>query len=75
MLETLYQILIIRFEVVLGDFDKRFALLDLKALKELSEVALTAQTLPEFKNALAEMVLKIDTISPCSDNNGGKQKK
>ncbi len=74
MLETLYQILIIRFEVVLGGFDERFEPLDLESLKELSEVALTAQTLIEFENALAEMISKVNTTSPLSDN-GGEQEK
>ncbi len=74
MLETLYQILIIRFEIVLGDFDEHFELLDLKALKELSEVALTVQTLAEFKNTLAEIVSKVNPTSPYPDN-GEEQEK
>ncbi len=68
MLETLYQILIIRFEVVGGDFDERFEGLDLEVLKKLSEVALKVQSLAEFENTLAEMVSKVETVSPRSDN-------
>ena len=56
LLETLYQILIIRFEVVLGDYDERFEMLDLKSLKELSKVALTVQTLAEFEKALTNVL-------------------
>ncbi len=73
-LEGLHQTLTIRFDIVLEEFDERFEPLDLKSLKELSEVALTAQTLTKFKNALAEMISKVDTTSPRSDN-GGEQEK
>ncbi len=67
MVDTLYQILIIRFEIVLGSFDKHFERLELKALKELSDVALTAQTLPDFENALTKIVAKINIPSSHSD--------
>ncbi len=74
LLETLYQILIIRFEVALGDYDEHFETLDLKSLKELSKVALTVQTLAEFENVLADMVLKVDPTSPRSDNSEEQEK-
>ncbi len=60
-LEGLHQILTIRFDIVLEEFEERFEQLDLKSLKQLNEVALTVQTLVEFENVLADMVLKVDT--------------
>ncbi len=60
-LEGLHQILTIRFEVGVENFDEFLKQLDLKSLKQLNEVALTVQTLVEFKNVLADMVLKVDT--------------
>ncbi|MCP4458504.1 MAG: Rpn family recombination-promoting nuclease/putative transposase, partial [Cytophagales bacterium] len=74
MVEMLYQTLIIRFGVVLGDYDERFESLDLKSLKELSKVALTAQTLAEFEQALTDMASTPETTSPRSDN-GEEQEK
>ncbi len=73
-LEALRQALTVRFDVVLGKFDESFEQLDLKSLKQLNEVALTVQTLIEFENVLAEIVSKVATTSPHSDN-GGEQEK
>lgn len=60
-LEALRQTLTIRFNVVLGEFDKRIEQHNLRSLKQLNEVALTAQTLPDFEKALAEMLAKLET--------------
>ncbi len=73
-LEGLQQTLTIRFDVVLEKFDESFEQLDLKALKQLNEMALTVQTLVEFENALVEIASKIDTTLSHSDN-GGEQEK
>ncbi len=66
--KALNRTLTVRFDVVLGEFDERFEPLDLKSLEQLNEVALTVQTLAEFKKALAEMVSTQETTSPRSDN-------
>ncbi len=63
-LKALRQILTLRFDVTLGEFDKRFEALDLKTLEQLNEVALMAQTQAEFKNALAEIASKVDPTPP-----------
>ncbi len=60
-LKALNQILTVRFDIVLGEFDERFEPLDLKSLGQLTEVALKVQTLAEFENALAEITSKVDT--------------
>ncbi len=73
-LKALSQILSVRFDVGLGEFDKRFELLDLRSLEQLNEVALTVQALAEFENALAEIASKVDTTSSHSDN-GEEQEK
>jgi flagellar biosynthesis/type III secretory pathway protein FliH len=67
-LKALHQTLTIRFDVVLGEFDKHFESLDLKSLEQLNEIALTVQTLAEFEKVLADMISKIDVTSPRSDN-------
>lgn len=61
ILEVLYQILAIRFDVGLGEFEKRFERLDLESLKRLNEAALTAQTLVEFENTLADVLSNVAT--------------
>lgn len=60
-LKGLHQILTIRFEVALGDFDERFEPLELKSLEQLNEIALTVKTLVEFEEALTEMLSKLET--------------
>ena len=48
-IETIAQILAIRFQVPLGEFDKKLESLDTEILKELVEVALTAEALEQFE--------------------------
>ncbi len=55
-IESLGQILAIRFDVALGEFDKHFEELDLKPLKELTEVALTVDSLAKFEDELTKML-------------------
>ncbi len=57
-IEALNQIVTIRFSVELGKFEKQLDRLTLKALKELTEIALTVESLADFKKALTEMHLK-----------------
>jgi predicted transposase YdaD len=57
MLKALHQTLTIRFQVASGEFDKRLEELDLKLLEQLNEVALRVQTLAEFEQALADLLL------------------
>jgi predicted transposase YdaD len=59
-LKGLHQILTIRFDVALREFDERFEQLDLKPLEQLNEVALMVQTLAEFENALGEMLSMLE---------------
>ncbi len=57
-IESLGQILVIRFGIALGEFDKHFEELDLKPLKELTEVALTVDSLTKFEDELTNMLPK-----------------
>ncbi len=57
-LKALNQALTIRFDVVLGKFDKQFAKLDLKSLEQLNKVALKVNTLTDFEKALTAMPRK-----------------
>ncbi len=67
-LKALHQTLTIRFDVTLEEFNKQVESLDLKTLEQLNKVALSAQTLAEFKNTLAKIDSKADTTLPHSDN-------
>jgi predicted transposase YdaD len=67
-LKALRQTLTIRFDIALGEFDERFESLGLKWLEQLNEVALTVQTLAEFKDALADMLSKLETTAPPPDD-------
>jgi len=73
-LKGLHQILTIRFDVALGDFDERFEQLDLKSLEQLNEIALTAQTLAEFEEALAEMLSELEAAQDHSDKDEPQEK-
>jgi predicted transposase YdaD len=59
-LEALRQILTIRFKIELDEFDEQLKQLDLESLKKLNEAALTAQSLPEFKGILNDMLSELD---------------
>ncbi len=52
---ALNRTLTIRFDVVLGKFDKQFAKLDLKSLEQLNEVALKVNSLVDFEKALTDI--------------------
>ena len=67
-LKALNQTLIVRFDVVLGEFDEQFERLDLKSLEQLNEVALTVQTLAEKEKAVADRVSTVETTAHRADN-------
>ncbi len=56
--ESLNQIVTLRFSVELGKFEKQVARLTLKTLKKLTEIALTVESLADFEKALTEMRFK-----------------
>ena len=56
--ESLNQIIALRFSVELGKFEKQLAKLTLKDLKDLTEIALTVESLADFEKALTDMYLK-----------------
>ncbi len=58
MIKALNQTLTIRFDVVLGEFDKQFAKLDIKSLEQLNKVALKVNSVADFEKALTAMPRK-----------------
>jgi hypothetical protein len=54
MVETISQILLLRIAVKTGHFEKALNCLPLDALKELSKIALTVETISEFETVLKE---------------------
>ncbi len=67
-IESLGQILAIRLDVVLEEFDKPFETLDLQSLKALIEAALTVDTLAEFEDALTKMFPQDEANTESPDN-------
>ena len=63
-IESIAQILTIRFHAPLGEFDEAMRPLSLEALKELAEVALTVDNLAQFKTKLALMKKDIPPYIP-----------
>ena len=63
-IESIAQILTIRFHAPLGEFDEAMRPLSLEALKELAEVALTVDNLAQFKTKLALMKKDIPPYTP-----------
>lgn len=52
-LQGLHQILMIRFDALPPELERRLEALDLPALQQLTTAALTLPTLPEFEQKLA----------------------
>ena len=73
-LKGLNQILTIRFDVVLGEFDEQFELLELKSLEQLNEMALTVRTLAEFEKAVADRVSTVGAAAHRADNDEKQEK-
>jgi len=73
-LRGLHQILTLRFDVALREFDERFEQLDLKSLEHLNEVGLTVQTLAEFEKALADVLSQLEAPEDRSADNSQQEK-
>jgi flagellar biosynthesis/type III secretory pathway protein FliH len=58
-IEALHQILAIRFSIEAGQFDEQLDRFDIASLKKLHEVALLAQNLEKFEEALVDMRSKL----------------
>jgi len=69
MLNALQQILTSRFSVDSTHFDKHFQSLDLKSFEELFKIALNAQTLAEFENALNDTLSSKEVSEKSVDKN------